>query len=356
MDETSPGWDAIDGALARIYGDTEPYHWGTIIKWALGGPDPLDGISAYRREDPVPHWHYVSYGMTELYEKQSDNPDESGWGFEFTFRLARDPAAPADAEPPVWPANFLQNLGRYVFQSGNWFEAGHHIDLNGPIATSRSDTVIRAAAFVRDPELGAISTPHGRVEFLQVVGLAYDEYEAARSWNTESLLETLSPRMPLFVTDIDRASLLTVPSVAEAVRQGAARDGSSQGALFVDVVGWTREADAVTIRLGALPAPSIAEALRRRLPYGRDLIVQGTEARLWFRPGDAYSAVEIDDEALAITVPESGLETVLDDLAAALPAEAGRRAVPSLPGLVIDIERSVIRDSRSGEPTGRVVG
>src|SRR5690606_28642190 len=146
------------------------------------------------------------------------------------------------------------------------------------------------------------------------------------------------------------------PEVAEAVEQGAARDGSSQGSVFVDVAGWTREGDTVAIRLGALPAPSIAQALRRRLPYGRDLIVQGNDARLWFRPGDAYSAVELDDEALAITVPESALDTVLDDLTAALPAEAGRRTVPSLPGLVIDIERSVIRDPRSGEATGRVVG
>src|SRR5688500_9386346 len=88
IDETdeSPVWAAIDGALARIYGDAEPHHWGTLHKWVLGGPDPLDGISVYPRDEPVPHWHYVSYGMTELYEKQSENPDESGWGFEFTFR------------------------------------------------------------------------------------------------------------------------------------------------------------------------------------------------------------------------------------------------------------------------------
>src|SRR4051794_12147157 len=109
MDE-SPGWDAIDAALRPLYGDTEPYHLGTVVKWALGGPDPLDGISVYARTEPVPHWHFISYGMSELYAKESGDPDESGWGFEFTFRLARDPA---DREPPVWAANLLQNLGRY---------------------------------------------------------------------------------------------------------------------------------------------------------------------------------------------------------------------------------------------------
>lgn len=113
----APGWDAIDGALARIYGDTKPRHWGTVMRWSLGGRDPLDGISAYERADPVPHWHYVSYGMSDLYVKESEDPVESGWGFEFTFRLAREGGG---TDPPVWPANLLQNLARYVFTSRNW--------------------------------------------------------------------------------------------------------------------------------------------------------------------------------------------------------------------------------------------
>jgi suppressor of fused-like protein len=74
VDET-PGWAAIDAALQPIYGDVEPMHWGTLVRWRQGGPDPLDRISCYRRTDPVPHWHFVSYGLTELYEKESVDPD-----------------------------------------------------------------------------------------------------------------------------------------------------------------------------------------------------------------------------------------------------------------------------------------
>jgi hypothetical protein len=53
--------------------------------------------------------------MSELYAKEADNPNESGWGFEFTFRVARDTG---DTEPPMWAANLLQNLARYVSSSG----------------------------------------------------------------------------------------------------------------------------------------------------------------------------------------------------------------------------------------------
>jgi len=76
--EQSPGWDAITRAAEQHYGDQEPRHWGTLIKWALGGPDPLDGVSCW---EAVDHWHYVSYGLSELYEKSSSIAEESGFGW-----------------------------------------------------------------------------------------------------------------------------------------------------------------------------------------------------------------------------------------------------------------------------------
>ncbi|SNT41791.1 Suppressor of fused protein (SUFU) [Actinomadura meyerae] len=347
MDE-SPGWDAIDAALRPLYGDTRPYHLGTIHKWSLGGPDPLDGISVYARTEPVPHWHFVSYGMTELYDKKSENPDESGWGFEFTFRLARDPA---EETPPVWAANLLQNLGRYVFTSGNWFEAGHHMNVNGPIAASREDSEIRAVTFVRDPELGEISTPHGRVEFLQVVGLALDEYEALRRWNAEAVMGVLAPSLPLFVTDIDRRSLLADPEIARAVEEGIARDGSSGGMLYVSTATWERDGASTTLRLGALQAPAIADSLRGRLPFGRELILRTEDAALAFLPADAFSVAEPAEGVLEVHVPPAAL----DDLTAAMPAAAGRTAVAALPGLTVEIVPTAMKD-RYGEETGEVVG
>lgn len=39
----------------------------------------------------------------------------SGFGFELTFRLKRETGETA---PPTWPAELMQGLARYVFQSG----------------------------------------------------------------------------------------------------------------------------------------------------------------------------------------------------------------------------------------------
>ena len=347
MDE-SPGWSAIDDALRPLYGETEPHHLATLLKWSLGGPDPLDGISVYPRTEPVPHWHFVSYGMSELYEKQSENPDESGWGFEFTFRVVR---APDEAEPPIWAANLLQNLARYVFNSGNWFEAGHHLNANGPIAADRHDSEITAVTFVTDPELGTIATPHGQVEFLQVVGLATEEYEVVRRWNAEGLTGALAQHLPLLVTDVGRRSLLADPDVARTVEDGVARDGSSSGMLFVSTAEWERDAAATTLRIGALQAPAIVDALRGRLPFGRELSLVADDARVTFRPGGAFAVAEPDEGVLEVDVPEGAL----DDLVAAMPGTAGRRPVPALAGLAVEIVPTVMRDGY-GKETGEVVG
>nr|WP_200870344.1 suppressor of fused domain protein [Sphingomonas sp. RIT328] len=61
--------------------------------------NPLDGISAWKSAEPIPHWHCVGFGLSELYWKESDDEAISGHGFELTFRLRCDPA---DEDPPGW--------------------------------------------------------------------------------------------------------------------------------------------------------------------------------------------------------------------------------------------------------------
>ncbi|MGH0157657.1 UNVERIFIED_CONTAM: hypothetical protein FKN15_057321 [Acipenser sinensis] len=121
-----PGLQAIYGECRRLYPEQpNPLQVTAIVKYWLGGPDPLDYISMYRcvgsAAQHVPeHWHYVSFGLSDLYGDNrvheftgQDGP--SGFGFELTFRLKREAGETA---PPTWPAELMQGLARYVFQSG----------------------------------------------------------------------------------------------------------------------------------------------------------------------------------------------------------------------------------------------
>ena len=106
--DDAPGWAAIDEALRPIYGAREPYHVGTIVPYALGGPDPIHGISAYKNLEPAPHWHFVTYGLSELWAKGSSDREISGFGFELTFRPLCDKE---DTKPPNWHSTSSKILG-----------------------------------------------------------------------------------------------------------------------------------------------------------------------------------------------------------------------------------------------------
>ncbi|GAA3763534.1 hypothetical protein GCM10022225_56810 [Plantactinospora mayteni] len=205
------GWAAIEVALHDLYGDTEPV--GTFapdVPYSAGGPDPLDAIQIYAPDEPRPHWHLVSFGMSELYEKVTDDPEESGWGIEFSIRLAR---RPSDEAPPKWAAVLLQQLARYVLAERP-FAPGHTIHCapgtfnDGPDQEADSPTELAALAFAVDPQLGVLDTPHGRVTFLQVVALTEPEYGAARGGNAAAVLERVERDVPLHIVDRGRPSVL----------------------------------------------------------------------------------------------------------------------------------------------------
>ena len=204
------GFDAVSRALERLYSGQEGIFYRTVIPYALGGKDPLDGIEVWKSEHGVPHWHYVTYGFTELYEKESDISQESGYGFELTFRLKRG----AEEQPPAWPVNLLQNLARYVFSTGNGFGPGHHMSCNGPIALD-TDTKLTALGFRVDPELGELDTPNGHMRFLQAVALTGDEMEAMMCWDGQLFLEELERctlgglRRAVFDGDVVTGSVMT---------------------------------------------------------------------------------------------------------------------------------------------------
>lgn len=337
----APGWDAIDAALAPLYGDAEPLHFGTVIKWMLGGPDPLDGISVYPVDEPTPHWHFVSYGLSELYQKETEDPECSGYGFELTFRLARAADARGVEDVPRWALSFLQNLARYVFETGNVFDVGHKMDLNGPIALSE-ETAIRAIAFQADPQLAARDTPHGRVAFLQVVGLTLDEHQAATAWDAARFLAALGERAPLGVTDLARASLLAAdPALRALVEEGVRRDGSSQGSLAVPHLVLGEDGGRATVEVGAKAAEGLRDMLRGRTGHGRPFWIVGRGVGLGVFPAEEAApgwATDEDGDPCVRLSPEGAV-----DLAERLaPGKAGRYAQDDWELVVVPSE---IRDA-----------
>lgn len=323
--DRSPGWDAIDDALAPIYGDAEPHHWGTVVPYNLGGNDPIHGISCYPRTDPVPHWHFVTYGFTDLFQKETDDPDESGFGFELTFRLARKPG---EDLPPPWALNFLQNLGRYVFSTGNRFAVGHKMGLNGPIALGE-DTKITAICFADDPDLGEFSSELGKAQFIQIVGITDDEYRLIQEWSTHGLIDILRKRLPYLVTDLSRSSVLDDPETAAEAELRVTAEGSSEDLTFAGELSFEVDDGRVRIELGALYAAVLPRAMRGRIRHGREYTLRGRDATLHLRPASQVGYT-IEEGGLVLEVTQELAREMEAQLREALASTYDFEAWPAL--------------------------
>ncbi|WP_392469272.1 suppressor of fused domain protein [Sphingobacterium cellulitidis] len=206
-EDTAVGWLSIDEQLDRVYSGIEPRHYGPLcgLHFAAGGTDPIDGISVYDNQVSPAHLHLVTYGMSELYfNPESAGKEFSKWGFEFTFRLV---PYSGDEGDPGWVMQVFNNLARYVYQSGRWFEENQFIPAKGPIRLN-TETDIVGFATTLDPQLGRISTPHGEVSFIQLVGITQKELDylmnEASTDKVAKFIEEMKESNPLLVTDLNR--------------------------------------------------------------------------------------------------------------------------------------------------------
>ena len=196
MDDEAPGWDAIDAALRSVHGDAEPLHRALAPGVAFGSP--LQGVSAYAAAD---HWHLVSYGLTELFAKESDLAEISGFGFELTIRVPRD----GEGQPPGWAFALLASVAGAA-RAGHDFCVGHRLQVGGPI-TGTPESDMEAVAFASDPSLPTwTSSPHGAFEFYTLVGITPPELREMQATSTDDVLRRLSVTNPLLITDPRRSA------------------------------------------------------------------------------------------------------------------------------------------------------
>ena len=210
----APGWSAIDLACQRLYGGQVPHQFTSQTAYELETASPLPAISVWEGQRPA-HWHYITYGLSELFEKISPDPEISGFGFELTMRVPRQAD---ETTPPIWPLRALQGLGGYVLRSGKGFDTGHRADLGGPLAPG-TDTALTALVCVPDPMLGKLEGPFGSVLFLQVIGVTADELAAMQRLDHEGVVHLMGELDFHGMTDLSRGSYLTHPQKAPIVRR-----------------------------------------------------------------------------------------------------------------------------------------
>ena len=187
---SAPGWDAITEAFRKLYpGQEDPIHFGVLIPWRLGGPNPLQGVSAYDGGD---FFHLVTYGLTDLYEKEGTDPEYSGYGYEFTLKLRKAGLEDVHAELSCM-AGILQDLAKLTFEKGEQFYPNEYIYTGQTNGMDRGG-VSKITGFITAwDEAGTIETPNGKVDFVKLVGATDAELRAIMDgkFRVPELLERL---------------------------------------------------------------------------------------------------------------------------------------------------------------------
>ncbi len=266
-------WGRVLGAeLERRYPGRVVRHWPAEVPWEQGGTSPFDDVVAVDVAEPVPHWAYVGVGLGDL-------------GFEPTFRLQR---TGGEDEAPGWPVEVLRNLGRYVLGTGNRIKARDWMPLHKPM-TWEVPTELTALVFTHDADLGPLDNDGIEVRFVQVVGVTDDELEAIKAWDVDRSLDLWRQRNPHLVVDPARRSLLVEdPQLAAAMAEGARTEGSGSSAVWLGRLDWSvDDGGAVRVVIGLGEVDDVAQAFRRRLPFGRELLVADGRRSVLFQAADA---------------------------------------------------------------------
>ncbi len=200
------GWDAIVAEFERIYpGQTDPKHFGTLISWRLGGPNPLDGTSIY---DGGNYWHFVTFGLSELYEKESENKEYSGYGMEFTFKLKKGCYNEENEEDELrCIVGNLDNIAKITYEEGELFLPNEYVYTGQTEGIDRfQKSKLTGFITVSDPSVNTLNTPNGKVEFVEFIGVTDSELKAIidKKIRVRELYEKLGSD----VTDYDRESIV----------------------------------------------------------------------------------------------------------------------------------------------------
>lgn len=208
MSETplnAPGWQALDNRFCALYPDALPHQFTSPTPYDLDSAHPLPAITVWEApaQGSAPRfWHYLSYGLSELFEKTTQDAEHSGLGFELTLAL---PRSEDQERPPAWGLSLMQGIAGHLLRGDLSVDTGSLIALGRTLQgeSAREDRP-SGCVCIPDPRVGAMPGPFGRVLFLRLLGLCHDELEACQDLELAPKIDMLAELSPQAITDPER--------------------------------------------------------------------------------------------------------------------------------------------------------
>jgi hypothetical protein len=181
------GWAFIEALFAELYPGQTPKHAASRIapKNDLRlGRASVEGTNVYDAGDA---WHYVTLGLTDLYDQSDASLGPNGIRCELSMRVAKR----ASVEPPLWPVAFLGRIASHVSQGA---VLAHGVAFRtGPISGAPAGTAFEGAVALLDPAIEPRPGPFGKVGVILLVGLTARQLdEIGQDGSAKLIADTLA--------------------------------------------------------------------------------------------------------------------------------------------------------------------
>jgi hypothetical protein len=179
------GWAFIESLFGGLYPGQIPKHAalpGTqrdfrLVRAAVEGAHVYDAGRA---------WHYVTLGLTDLYDQSDASVGPNGIRCELSMKVAKA----GSGEPPLWPVAFLGKIAGYVSQSTVLAQAIAF--RTGPIAGAPADAGLEGAVALLDPAIEPQSGPFGKVGVILLVGLTDRQLDRIKDGGSAQLIAEIA--------------------------------------------------------------------------------------------------------------------------------------------------------------------
>ena len=180
------GWAFIEGLFAELYPGQTPRHAAPAVAPQHDlrlGRASVEGTHVY---DAGQSWHYVTLGLTELYDQSDASVGPNGIRCELSMRVAKHDAV----EPPLWPVAFLGKIAAHISQ-GAVLAQGVSFR-TGPIAGAPPEAGLEGAVALLDPAIEPRPGPFGKVGVILLVGLAGRQLDEIKQGGSARLIAAIA--------------------------------------------------------------------------------------------------------------------------------------------------------------------
>jgi Suppressor of fused protein (SUFU) len=159
------GWAFIEALFGELYPGQTPKHAASPTAPQRDqrlGRASVEGTHVY---DAGQAWHYVTLGLTDLYDQSDASVGPNGIRCELSMRVAKRDSG----EPPLWPVAFLAKIASHVSQGS---VLAHGVPFRtGSIAGAPAGAGFEGAVALLDPAITPRPGPFGKVAVILLVGL-----------------------------------------------------------------------------------------------------------------------------------------------------------------------------------------